>query len=70
MLNKLINYDFKNQSDWLKVNRIALNVIKAEFVTFKPKRKKLDFEFEIKFNGKEVKKTFSDKFSQIFGYKN
>ena len=54
MLNKLINYDFRNQSDWLNVNKITLNVIKAELVIFKPKRKKLDFEFEIKFNGKKL----------------
>ena len=44
MLNKLINYDLKNLSDWLNANKIMLNVTKTELVIFKPKHKKLDFE--------------------------
>ena len=67
MLNKLRNYNLKNFSNWLNANKITLNVTKTELVIFKPKRKKLDFKFKFKLNGK---KTFSDKFSQIFGYKN
>ena len=37
MLNKLINYDLKNLSNWLNANRIMLNVTKTELVIFKPK---------------------------------
>ena len=31
-----------------------LNVTKTELVIFKPKHKKLDFEFKIKLNGKDL----------------
>ena len=32
MLNKLINYDLKNLSNWLNANKITLNVTKTELV--------------------------------------
>ena len=65
MLNKLINYDLKNLSNWLNANKITLNVTKTELVIFKPKRKKLDFEFKIKLNGKKLFQTNSVKYLGI-----
>ena len=65
MLNKLINYDLKNLSNWLNANKIMLNVTKTELVIFKPKRKKLDFEFKIKLNGKKLFQTNSVKYLGI-----
>ena len=38
MLNKLINHDLKNFSNWLNANKIMLNVTKTELVIFKPER--------------------------------
>ena len=54
ILNKLISYDLKNMSNWVNANKITLNVTKTEFFIFKPRRKKLDFEFKIKLNGKKL----------------
>ena len=34
MLNKLINYDFKNLSNWLNAKKIMANVTKTELVIF------------------------------------
>ena len=65
MLNKLINYDLKNSSNWLNANKITLNVTKTELVIFKPKHKKLDFEFKIKSNGKKLFQTNSVKYLGI-----
>ena len=39
MLNKLINYDLKNLSNWLNANKITLNVTKTELIIIKPKHK-------------------------------
>ena len=41
-LNKYINLDMKNLTDWLNVNKISLNVKKTELVIFKHKKKKLE----------------------------
>ena len=42
-LNKLLNIDLKNLTNWLNANKISLNVSKTELIIFKPKRKPLDF---------------------------
>ena len=52
-------------SNWLNANKIMLNVTKTELVIFKPKRKKLDFEFKIKLNGKKLFQTNSVKYLGI-----
>ena len=65
MLSKHINYDLKNLSNWLNANKITLNVTKAELVIFKPKCKKLDFEFKIKLNGKKLFQSNSVKYLGI-----
>ena len=41
-LNKYINLDMKNLTDWLNANKISLNVKKTELVIFKHKKKKLE----------------------------
>ena len=39
MVNKLINHDLKNLSNWLNANKIPLNFSKTELVVFIPPRK-------------------------------
>ena len=53
-LNKYVNLDMKNLTDWLNANKISLNVEKTEFVIFKHQRKKLDGEVKIKLNRKRL----------------
>ena len=58
-LNKLLNIDRKNLTNWLNANKISLNVSKTELIIFKPKRKPLDFNMKIKLNGKRLYPTDS-----------
>ena len=53
-LNKHINLDMKNLSDWLNANKISLNVKKAEPVIFKEKKKKLECPIRIKLSKKRL----------------
>ena len=39
MINKQINHDLKNLSNWLNANKTSLNFSKTEFVEFIPPRK-------------------------------
>ena len=39
-INKFINTDLKNLSNWLNANKISLNVKKTETIIFKSRRKK------------------------------
>ena len=61
-LNKLLNSDLKNLTNWLNANKISLNVSKTELIIFKPKRKPLDFNMKIKFNRKRLYPTDSVKY--------
>ena len=57
-INKQVNYDLKNLSNWLKANKISLSVGKTEVVLFSSK-KQLDCDLEIKLNGKRLYETDS-----------
>ena len=63
-LNKAVNFDIKNLTNWLNVNKISLNVSKTELILFKPKMKKLDFNLKLKLNGKRL----SNQISKISRY--
>ena len=39
-LNKAVNFDLKNLTNWLNANKISLNGSKTELILFKPKMKK------------------------------
>ena len=53
-LNKYVNLDVKNRTDWLNANKISLNVQETELVIFKHQRKKLDGEVKIKLSRKRL----------------
>ena len=64
-LNKLLNIDLKNLTNWLIANKTSLNVSKTELINLKPKRKPLDFIMKIKLNGKRLYSTYSVKYLGI-----
>ena len=41
-LNKMLNKDLKNLTNWLNANEISLNVDKTEMILFKPIKKPLN----------------------------
>ena len=53
-LNKYVNLDMKNLTDWLNTNKISLNVKKTEVVIFKYKKKKLECPIRIKLSRKRL----------------
>ena len=53
-INKQVNYDLKNLTNWLKANKILVNVGKTEVVLFTSSKKQLDRDLKIKLNGKRL----------------
>ena len=53
-MNKQVNQDLKNLTNWLNANKICLNISKTEVVLFKPSRKLTDVSLKLKLNGKRL----------------
>ena len=49
-----MNQDLKNLSQWLKANKLSLNVQKTELIIFHPKKTKLDCSVKFKFSGNSI----------------
>ena len=64
-LNKAVNFDLKNVTNWFNANKISLNVSKTELILFKSKMKKLDFDLKLKLDGKILHPTKSVKYLGI-----
>ena len=64
-LNKAVNSDLKNLTNWLNANKISLNVSKTELILFKPKMKKLDSNLKLKLIGKRLYPTKLVKYLDI-----
>ena len=62
ILSKRINKDLFNLSNWLKANKLSLNVKKTELVIFRSKKLKIDSSFKFKLNGKRLVPTKSVKY--------
>ena len=54
VLEKVINEELKQLSLWLKVNRLALNISKTNFVIFRSCRKNLDHNITLKLDKKAL----------------
>ena len=55
-INKQINYDLKSLTNWLKANKIFLNVGKTELLLFTSSRTQLDCDLKMKIIGKDSMK--------------
>ena len=53
-LQKQLNLDLKNLSNWLKANKISLNASKSELLIFRHPNKVINFDFKIKIDGKKI----------------
>ena len=58
-LNKAVNSDLRNLTNWLNAKKISLNVSKTESILFKLKIKKLDFDPKLRLNDKRIYPTKS-----------
>ena len=64
-INKQVNYDLKKLLNWLKANKISLNVGKTELVLFISSKKQLDCDLKIKLNERRLCETNSVKYLGI-----
>ena len=60
-----MNQDLKNLSQWLKGNKLSLNVGKTELIIFHPKNTKLDYSVKFKLNGKRLNPISTGKYLRI-----
>ena len=49
-----MNQDLKNLMQWLKANKLSLNIKKTELIIFHPKNTKLDYGIKFKLNGRRL----------------
>ena len=54
ILSKLLKKDLSNLSNWLKTNKLSLNIKKTKLVLFRPKNLKLHHSFKFKIDGKRL----------------
>ena len=59
---KKVNKDLSNLSNWLRANKLSLNVKKTELVIFRPRKLKIDHSFKFKLDGKRLVPTHSVKY--------
>ena len=51
---KLLNRDLELLYQWLCANRLSLNVLKTEFIVFRPPKKTLDNRIVLRLNGTKI----------------
>ena len=61
-----VNHDLKNLSQWLKANRLSLNVTETELIVFQQKKKPLDHSVKFKLNGKRLFPTSLVKYLGVY----
>ena len=64
-LNKMLNKDLKNLTNWLNANKISLNVDKTEMIIFRPTKQSLYCQLKLKLNRKRLYQTSSVKYFWI-----
>ena len=61
-LTKQVNKELSNLSNWLRANKLGLNVKKRELVIFRQRKLKIDHSFKFKLDGKRHVPTHSVKY--------
>ena len=46
-LETIVNVELSNIHDWLTANKLSLNIKKSNFVIFRPRQKKLNYEVNL-----------------------
>ena len=61
-----MNKNLKNLSQWLKANKLSLNVKKSELMIFHPKNTKLDYSVKVELNERRLIPISTVKYLGIF----
>ena len=64
VLTRDLNKDLKSLTKWLQANKIALNAKKTQLIIFRSKWKKIDYNFNVKLNGKKL---YAENFIKYLG---
>ena len=65
VLCKKVNFDLKGITDWVNATRISLNVNNSEFIIFRSPRKPVDYDINIRLDGKRLYPSTCIKFSGV-----
>ena len=61
-VTKRMNFGLKNPSQWLKANKLSLNVTKTELIIFYSSSKNIGHSLKSKLDGKRLTSTRTDKY--------
>ena len=50
-LNNILNNELNKLSAWFAANKLSLNITKTKFMVFRPRQKRLCYDFDISING-------------------
>ena len=64
-INKKVNFDLKNVVNWLRANRISLNVNKTEIIIFRSRTNKLSKNMNFRISGQKIEVTQQTKYLGI-----
>ena len=65
-LTKKINFDLSNLVQWLRANKIALNVNKTDIVIFRSPRKQITKKMNFCLNGQKIRQKTYTKYLGVF----
>ena len=56
-LQSVLNEELQNFDVWLKCNKLSVNIKKTNYIVFKPRYKKLDYNFSFSFGNQSLKQS-------------
>ena len=65
-LESVFNDELQNIDVWLKCNKLAVNIKKANYVIFKPRQKKFNSSICLSFGGKPLQQSNITKFLGVY----
>ena len=65
-LQRLVNFELNNISNWLKANKLSINIKKTKFILFHPKSVKLKNDFKILYDNIELERVPYIKYLGIY----
>ena len=65
-LQLILNSELLNISNWMKANKLSVNLSKTNYIIFRPRNKKLNHNLKLFLNGEELKRISHTKYLGIF----
>ena len=65
-LQSILNEELQNFDVWLKCNKLSVNVKKTNYIVFKSRQKKLDYNFSLSFRNQSLKQSNVVKFLSVY----